>query len=256
MTAFSNTQPILRRKQHALDVQDLEGLLHIDIKIKDLEIFSGFYTRIDQVFILWGSITALIFLTAQFLTLNWTDQATIWSVLTLIGSWGTCRLAWSWVTVERLRWVVYAWVGLMISGVLLTNWGIFGGGWAVLPHLCLLWLGLSGIGYLVTAWGLRSRAFLLSGLLHLGAIALLPYLPAWQFLLTGIVTAGTLFLLAEVQWDMHSTTDAQLLTVAQKQFNQRQSEVRQMETSDDRAPFTNNIKNNLYKTSSKRTILS
>jgi hypothetical protein len=235
MTAFSTAQPILRRKQHALDVQDLEGLLHIDIKIKDVKLFSGFYTRIDQVFILWGSITAVIFLTAQFLTLNWTDQAMLWSVLTLVGSWGTCNLAWYWVTVERLRWVVYAWVGLMIGGVLLTNWGIFGGGWVVLPHLCRLWLGLSGIGYLVTAWGLRSRAFLVSGLLHLVAIALLPYFPAWQFLFTGIVTAGILFLLAEVQWDMQSTTKNQLLTVVQKQFNQRQNELRQLNTSVDRA---------------------
>jgi hypothetical protein len=229
MTAFSNTQPILRRKQHALDVQDLEGLLHIHIQIEDLKLFSGFYTRIDQVFILWGSITAAIFLTAQFLSLNWTDQAIIWSILTLIGSWGTCCLAWYWVTVERLRWVVYTWVGLMISGVLLTNWGIFGGGWTVLPHLCMLWLGLSAIGYLMTAWGLRSRAFLLNGLLHLGAIALLPYVLDWQFLFTGIVTAGSLFLLAETQWDMESNIDRQLLTVAQKQFNQQQLELREVE---------------------------
>jgi hypothetical protein len=154
----------------------------------------------------------------------------IWSVLTLIGAWGTCHLAWYWVTVERLRWVVYAWVGLMLGGISLTNWGIFGGGWVLLPHLCLLWLGLTVIGYSITAWGLRSRAFLVSGVLHLGMIALLPYVPAWQFLFTGIVTAGTLFFLAEVQWDMHSTTDSQLLTVAQKQFNQQQQELRELNT--------------------------
>ena len=229
MTAFS-PEPILRRKQHALDVQDLEGLLHIRIQFRDLKLFYGFYTRIDQVFILWGTIATIVFLTAQFVTLNWTDQAIAWSLLTLIGSWVTCHLAWYWVTVERLRWVVYAWVGLMIGGVLLTDWGIFGGGWVVLPHLCQLWLGLSAIGYTITAWGLRSRAFLISGLLHLGAIALLPYLPTWQFLFTGTITAGILFFLAEVQWDMQSTTDAQLLTLEQKQFNQRQRELRQLET--------------------------
>jgi hypothetical protein len=237
MTAFSTTEPILRRKQHALDVQDLEGLLHIDIKIKDVALFCGFYTRIDQVFILWGAITTVIFTTAQFLTLNWTDQALLWSILTLIGAWGTYQLAWYWVSVERLRWVVYIWVGLTIGGVLLTDWGLFGGGWAILPHLCELWLAISGIGYLMTAWGLRSRAFLVTGFIHLGAIALLPYLVAWQFLCTGIVTAGCLFILAEVQWDMHSTTENQLLTLAQKQFNQRQKELRQIETSDDREIF-------------------
>ncbi len=229
MTAFSSTQPIIRRKQHALDVQDLAGLLHIHIQIKDLKLFSSFYTRIDQVFILWGSITAIIFLTAQFLPISWTYQAVIWSVLTLIGSWGTCRLAWYWVTVERLRWVVYAWVGLMVSGVVITNWGIFGGGWAILPHLCFLWLGLSAIGYLITAWGLRSRAFLLSGLLHVVVLALLPHVPTWQFLFTGLITAGSLFLLAEVQWDMRSTHDSQLLTAEQKQFNQNQQERRELE---------------------------
>jgi hypothetical protein len=228
MTAFS-PEPILRRKQHALDVQDLEGLLHIHIQVRDLQLFSSFYTRIDQVFILWGSITAIVFLTAQFVTLNWTDQAIAWSILTAIGAWGTFHLAWYWVTVERLRWVVYAWVGLTLGGAILTDWGIFGGGWVILPHLCGLWLGLSALGYAITAWGLRSRAFLLNGLLHLGAISLLPYLPTWQFLLTGVVTAGSLFFLAEVQWDMQSTTNAQLLTLEQKQFNQRQRQLRQLE---------------------------
>ncbi len=229
MTAFSPVQPIIRRKQPALDVQDLEGLLHIQLQFRDFKLFSSFYTRIDQVFVLWGSITAIIFLTAQFVSLSWSDQAVLWSILTLIGAWGTCHLAWYWVTVQKLRWVVYAWVGLTIGGIVLTDWGIFGGGWVVLPHLCLIWLGLSGIGYLVTAWGLRSRAFALSGLLHLSAIALLAYLADWQFLYTGIVTAGCLFLLAEVQWDMESLDNLRLLTVEQQQFNQKQSELRAIE---------------------------
>jgi hypothetical protein len=229
MTAFSSAQPILRRKQHALDVQDLEGLLHIHIQIKDLKVFSGFYTRIDQVFILWGAITAVIFLTAQFITLSWAHQAIIWSVLTLIGAWGTYALTWYWVTVEQLRWVVYTWVGLTLGGVLLTDWGIFGGGWVVLPHLCLLWLVVSVMGYAFTAWGLRSRAFLVSSLLHLGAIGLLPHVPTWQFLWTGMVTAGNLFLLAQTQWDMQSNNDAKLLSVQQKQFNQQQQQLRELD---------------------------
>jgi hypothetical protein len=228
MTAVS-PEPILRRKQHALDIQDLEGLLHIQIQFRDFKLFSGFYTRIDQVFLLWGLITSIVFLTAQFMNLNWQDQAVAWSILTLIGAWGTYYLAWYWVSVERLRWVVYAWVALMLGGVILTNWGLFGGGWVLLPHLCRLWLGLSAIGYGLTAWGLRSRALLTSGLLHLGAISLLPYLPTWQFLFTGIITAGSLFLLAEVQWDMQSTTDRQRLTVAQQQFNLQQREIRQLD---------------------------
>ena len=229
MTALSLVQPIIRRKQHALDVQDLDGLLHIQIQFRDLKLFSSFYTRIDQVFVLWGSITAIIFLTAQFMNLSWTDQAVLWTILTLFGAWGTCHLAWYWVTVQQLRWVVYAWVGLTLGGILATDWGIFGGGWVMLPHLCLLWLVLSGIGYLVTAWGLRSRAFALSGLLHFGAIALLSTVAEWQFLFTGIVTAGCLFLLAEVQWDMESLDNLRLLTVEQIQFNQQQSELRSLD---------------------------
>ncbi|WP_373542010.1 hypothetical protein [Chamaesiphon sp.] len=229
MTAFSPFQPIIRRKQPALDVQDLEGLLQIDIQFRDVQLFSSFYTRIDQVFGLWGGITAIIFLTAQFLSLSWTDQAVLWSILTLFGAWGTCHLAWYWVTVQRLRWVVYTWVGLTLGGILLTDWGICGGGWVVLPYLCQLWLVLSGIGYLVTAWGLRSRAFALSGLFHFGAMSLLSYLPDWQFLVTGMVTAGCLFLLAEVQWDMESLDNLRLLTVEQIQFNQKQSELRSLD---------------------------
>lgn len=228
MTAFSSAQPIIRRKQHALDVQDLEGLLHIQFKVKNKTLFSSFYTRIDQVFLLWGSITALIFCTAQFLSLNWAYQAEFWSILTLIGSWGTFRLSWYWVTIEQLRWVVYVWVGLMLGGIALTNWSIFGGGLVVLPHLCSLWLGLSAVGYLVTARGMRSRAFLLNGLLHIGGICLLPYVSTWQFLFTGIVTAGSLLLLAEVQWDMESASNYQQLTEEQKRFNQQQQLQRQL----------------------------
>jgi hypothetical protein len=226
MTAFSPTQPVVRLKQDAMDVQDLEGLLRISIQIKDKKLLYLFYTRIDQVFILWGVICAIIFMTAQFLTIGWNKQAIIWSILTLIGSWGTYRLAWYWVTVERKRWVVYAWIGLMIMGVIVTNWSIFSSGWIMLPYLSLLWLGLSAIGYLITGWGLRSRAFLGCGVLHLVALALLCYVPTWQFLFSGCVTAGSLFFLASFQWDMYSNQDLQILTEEQKQFNLDQAKKR------------------------------
>ncbi len=226
MTTFSPTQPVVRSKQAAMDVQDLEGLLHFTIQVKDQEPLYVFYTRIDQVFILWGVICTVIFSTAQFSTLGWTEQAIIWSILTLIGSWGTYGLAWYWVSVERKRWVVYAWIGLMIIGVIVTNWGIFGNGWSVLPYLSSLWLGLSAIGYLITGWGLRSRAFLLCGGLHLVALTLLPYVPTWQYLFSGFITAGSLFLLASFQWDMYFDSDSQILTEQQKQFNLDQAKKR------------------------------
>jgi hypothetical protein len=229
MTLLKSVQPIIRRKQHALDVQDQEGLLKVQWKIKDWTLFSRFYTRIDQVFLLWSGITGVIFLTGQFSGLSWMSQAVLWTILTLIGAFGTVSLAWYWVTVERLRWVIFAWVGLMLAGVGLTDWGIFGDGGELLPYLSVLWLGLSAFGYLTTAWGMKSRAFMINGLLHLGAIALLPYIDTWQFLLTGIVTAGSLLLLAEVQWDMKSTTYCLRLTEAQKLINQLQRQLREAE---------------------------
>lgn len=45
MVALSSAQPIIQRKQYALDIQDLEGLLHIQIKVKDVTLFSSFYQR-------------------------------------------------------------------------------------------------------------------------------------------------------------------------------------------------------------------
>jgi hypothetical protein len=229
MSAFRLTTPVIRRKQAALDVQDLEGLWHIGIQVRDVKLFSSSYTRIDQVFLLWGTICAVIFMAAQFLTIDWRYQAVIWSILTIIGSWGTYRLAWYWVTIEGLRWVVYVWVGLMLCGVGITDWGMFGGGWWILSQLAPLWLGLCAIGYLITGWGLRSRAFLVSSVLHLIGVMLLACIPDWQFLVTGLITAGCLFFLAAVQWDMSSNPDSQRLTVAQKQFNLAQQEQRDLD---------------------------
>lgn len=228
MTAFSPTQPIFRRKQDALDIQDLEGLLRIHFRFKDLVLLSRFYTRVDQVFIVWAAIAVIIFGTAQFLPISWVTQAYIWSVLTVVGSFLTVNLTWYWVSVEQLRWVVYWWVGLMVGGLLLTNWGIFGGGWQILMYLCHLWLGLSAIGYLGTAWGLRSRAFLISSLFHLLGIIGLVYFPQWQYLITGAITAGSLFFFAEAQWDMHSTSAYQRLNEEQLLFNQQQRNEREL----------------------------
>jgi hypothetical protein len=81
---------------------------------------------------------------------------------------------------------------------------------------------LNAAGYLGTAWGLRSRAFLFSTGLHLLSIALLPHVISWQYLATGIVLASNLFVLAEAQWDMRSTSNFSSLTEEQRQFNQQQ----------------------------------
>jgi hypothetical protein len=222
MGVWTATGPLIRCKQEDLDIQDLQGLLRINCRIGKFQIFSGLYTRIDQIFLVWGWITALIFAVAQFSQVNWYDQAIVWSMLTLVGVGAMLALAWFWVRVERLRWVVYAWALLMLLGVALTDAGIFlGWGWVVL-NLCQLWLGLSAIGYGLTGMGLRSRTFLLAAGIHGLGIAGLPLFSTMPFLFTGTIIAGTLLFLSEVQWDMRAPSVSPVLTDAENAFNQTQ----------------------------------
>ena len=228
MTFFNPVEPIIRRKQEALDFQDRQGLLSIEMKIGQKTVISVFYTRIDQVFVLWGLICAAIFVTAQFAPISWVIQAGLWSVLTLLGTVGMVVLTHFWVKVEGLRWVLFCWVALMLSGVALTDLSIFLSWGQILMNLCPMWLGLSAIGYICTGIGMRSRAFTLASLVHLLGIAVLPYLGSWQFLSTGIVIAASLLVFAGVQWDMRPPIQYEFLTPEQKRFNEQQYRLRQV----------------------------
>ena len=231
MSLFNFAQPIIRRKQHALDFQDRQGLLTVRLQISNKILFDNIYTRIDQVFVYWGLITAIIFFTAQFAPIDWVSQAAFWSILTVIGTIEMIFLTHFWVTVERLRWVLYAWIVLMLGGVAITDFGIYSGSGTILMHLCHLWLGLSASGYFCTGWGLRSRAFLISGLFHLGGILILPYCMGWQFLATGLIMTANLLIFAETQWDMRPPIDNyNMLTEEQKEFNRQQYLIRQNES--------------------------
>lgn len=75
---------------------------------------------------------------------------------------------------------------------------------------------------------MRSRAFILAGLVHLVGIAALPYAGGLQFLTTGIMMGVSLLMFAEVQWDMRPPIEYNLLTREQKQFNQEQYQLRQL----------------------------
>ena len=228
MNLLDYSQPVLRRKQKELDYQDLQGLLRLYLKIAGKTIFTGIYTRIDQVFVVWGLISATIFMTAQFAPISWITQAIVWSVVTVIGSIVMSALTYFWVKVERVQWVLYTWIILMLGGVILTNCGIFLGWGQVLMHLSHLWLGLCAIGYLMTGWGLNSRALFFAGLFHLLGIGLLPYVMGWQFLTTGIIMVANLFILAETQWDMRPPIrNYNLLSEEQIQFNRQQHQLRQ-----------------------------
>jgi hypothetical protein len=229
MIFFSEIEPFLRRKQDALDVQDLVGLWEIRWRIGRFTLFSGSYTRVDQVFLIWGAIATVIFSIAQFFPYSWQTQAAIWSTLTLLGTCGMVKLTQFWVKVERLCWILYFWAGLMLTGLVLTDLSIFQGWGEVLIRLCPLWLGLCAVGYMGTGVGLRSRALLLTGLMHLAGIGLMPFISTWQFLATGLIMGCSLILLATCQWDMRPPIETDYLTDDQKQFNQQQQKLRQLE---------------------------
>lgn len=220
MSFFNPDEPILRLKQTDLDIQDLQGLIHIQWRRQQQVLWRWLYTRIDQVFLLWGWITAIIFWVPQTLpALSWSTQAWLWSVLTLLGMGVMGWLAWFWVRVENLRWLVIGWSGLLLVGVGVTDYGIFCGQAWILSHLCLIWLGFCGCGYLAMGLGMRSRTFLIVALMHLAAVGVLPQVASWQFGFTGTVMAGSLFLLAEVQWDMRPPIASKALTPEQNAFN-------------------------------------
>lgn len=230
MSLFNSAEPIIRRKQHALDFQDRRGLLTLKLQIINKTLFKSIYTRIDQVFVLWGLITAVIFFTAQFATIDWITQAAFWTVLTVVGTVAMIILTNFWVTVERLRWVLYTWIVLMLAGVGITDFGLYSGSGTILMNLCPIWLALSAVGYFATGLGLRSRAFMLAGLFHLLGIVILPLCIGWQFLVTGLVMTANLLMFAETQWDMRPPIDNYgLLTKEQQQFNREQYLIRQTE---------------------------
>ena len=228
MSFFNRNQPILRWKQEAVDIQDHQGLLVFKLSRHNQTLVTNIYTRVDQSFGVWGLVSALIFMTAQFTTISWTIQAVCWSILTVTGVVAMFSLTHFWVKVERVKWVVSWWSVLMITGVVLTDVGIFGGWGQILMYLCHLWLGLSVLGYLVTGLGLRSRALLIAATIHLVGMLALPYFIGWQFLLTGLVMTTNLLFLAQVQWDMRPPlANYNVLSEEQKQFNQQQHHLRQ-----------------------------
>ena len=201
MNLLHSTKPILRRKQRDIYCQEYQSLVSLYLKIAGKTLYSGLYSCLDQVLIIWGLIVGAIFVTAQFLPISWTTQAIVWSILTLAGTLSMMILTHFWVKQQQLNWTLYLWVMLMVSGVILTDCSIFlGWGW-LLIHLSHLWLGLCSLGYIITALGLSSRALLLVGLGHLLGLFILPYVMGWQFLATAVIMVVSLLVLAETQWD-------------------------------------------------------
>jgi len=201
MSFFDPAKLPLRRKQSIVDIQELEGLWYVNWRIGKIKLYSTFYTRVDQACIFWSLLIIPMFLTAQFVPISWSLQASLWSLLSCIGM--IAMVSWTsyWVEVRQVRWVLYCWIALMLFGVILTDFSIFLGWGDILSHLCQVWLGISTIGYLCTGLGVRSRALIFTGILHWLFIFILPYIVAWQFLSTGAFMVFCLLLLAEFQWD-------------------------------------------------------
>ncbi|MEG4628429.1 hypothetical protein QUB56_02045 [Microcoleus sp. AR_TQ3_B6] len=220
MTFFNYSVPLLRRKPLNMDVQELEGLWQVQFPLGKDRFYSKFYTCLDRACLLWSLLLIPMFGTAQFFPVSWMLQAGLWSVLGLGGTAAMVSMTYSWVKIERLTWVLYGWVILMLLGLLLTDLGIFFCWEKVLANLCPLWLGISGIGYLGTGFAVReaklsrreSRALLAASLFHLSAIFILPYTGGWSFLFTGSIMVLSLLVLAELQWDMRHSINYAALT--------------------------------------------
>ena len=199
MSFFDPNKPIIRFRKE-LDIQNIKGLWDVNLKIGNFTVLSRFYTRVDQVFLIWGWLTLIIFAIAQFWPISWITQAYWGSLLTALGIVVMVILTYYWSRIRGVSWIAYWWTLVMLVGLGLTNLGIFWGVGAILLNLCPLWLGLSALGYWVTGIGLRSRALIIGGFLHLPTIFLLPYLASWQSLATGATIGGILLFFAVVQY--------------------------------------------------------
>lgn len=205
MTFFNPSAPLLCSKPSLVTLPDSPGLWRCHWQVGSITLVSTFYTPLDQVCLIWGVISIIIFATAQFLPINWINQAVWWSTLSLMGTVGMVVLTPSWLREDGLGWVLDSWVLLMMLGVALTDLSIFLGWGQLLMNLCPLWLGLVALGYLGTGVGMRSRSLILTGLVHLCSMVILPYVGAMQFLATGIIMGGSSILLAVFQWDSFGT---------------------------------------------------
>lgn len=210
MTFFNPNAPLLCQKPNVIQLPDSPGLWRCHWQVGSLTLVSTFYTPFDQVCLIWGLISLLMFGAAQFLPISWITQAVWWSILSLMGIAFMVALTPPWLRTEGLGWVLDSWVSLMLLGLVLTDLGIFlGWGW-VLMNLCPLWLGLVAIGYLSTGLGMRSRTLILTGLIHLLSIGILPHVSVMQFLATGVVMGGSSLILGVFQWDSFGSCSGSL----------------------------------------------
>ena len=202
MSFFDNSVPPLCLKQTNLDIYHQGKVLHLCCRRGKHRFCSRVYTCVDLACLLWALVLIPIFVIPQFFPVSWTVLAGLWSGLSLVWLYAMVVISHDWVKVERVSWVLYCWVILMLVGLLITDLGVILIWSGVIANLCPLWLGLSALGYWCTGLALHSRAIIAVGLVHLLAIRVLPYVRSWSFLFTGSVMVLALILLAELRWDM------------------------------------------------------
>lgn len=209
MTFFNTAIPLLSRKRLEFTRPTSPDVQFIHVRVHNRTLFLSFYTRHDQACLLWGMISFSIFGAAQFALVDWITQATIASILTVVGVTGMAVLMGRFLRFDAIAWILYIWIVLMGMGIILTDAGLYYGWSFVLGSLCPLWLGLCGVGYTLTGWGMRSRLILGCGALHFLAILVLPWLTPWQPLATGLVIGGCVTALGELQWDANGVCEYQ-----------------------------------------------
>lgn len=204
MTFFHPHKPVFCSKPNVYEVPEKPGQVSLHWQIGNTPLVSTFYTLFDQITLIWSIISIIIFFTAQFFPISWHTQAIWWSGLTVFGTVAMIALTPSWLKKKGQGWVVYSWILLMLFGLILTDLGIFLGWGVILMYLAHLWLGLVGICYLLTGLGMKSRALLLTAMIHWVSIFTLPYFCGWEFLITGVVMGGSGLILAQFLWDSHA----------------------------------------------------
>lgn len=192
---------IFQLKKSLVDPVDLHGVIKIQFGNPQNPFISTYLTRLDQALLTWGVATAIIFSVAQFSFLDWHTQAILWSVLSCLIVSISGKLTWFWVTTRKQHWILYGWTLLVITGLCVTDYGIWQGSGLILRHLCALWLAISAIGYGLTGIGIKAPALILLGVVHAFTIPSLTLLPLHQFLLTGSIMSVSLFFLAAFHWD-------------------------------------------------------
>lgn len=202
---FDPSIPMLQVKRDNLDLAEQNGVFYIGKPASPGSPSSLYYTRLDQALMMWAIATAIIFFTAQFHAFDWHHQARAWSALSLVTLGVASLQAWPWAVALNLRWVAYLWAGITFVGLGLTDYGVYNSAPPILLNLCPLWLGLCALGYAITAFGMGSRALLGIVGIHLLAIGLVRLWPVGLFGITGGAIAGSLFILAQLEWD-HSAS--------------------------------------------------